>query len=119
MSDRAIKVTCPTHGESFATFVCQHLAHGAGRGFFSADDGTGADPCPDAWCAECDSLLMAKGKWDEESEAFAGITLLCAGCYAAVKQRNLVREGEGGDKKHRVANEGGVARAKESGPTGR
>lgn len=91
MSDQSVKVRCRTHGESFATFVCQHLAHGVGRGFYSSDDGSGTDPCPDAWCAECDTVMMAKGHWDEESEAFAGITLLCAGCYEIVKQRNLDR----------------------------
>jgi len=32
--------------------------------------------------------MMQIGEWTEEAEAFAGITLLCAGCYQTIKRRN-------------------------------
>ena len=91
MSDRSIEVHCDKHGPSFAAFVCRHLASGIGRGFFSSDDGTGRDPCPDAWCAECDALMMQTGEWTEEAERYAGITVVCANCYGDIKKRALRR----------------------------
>jgi hypothetical protein len=86
MSDVTEIVECGEHGMSHATFVCQHLAHGSGLGFFY--DSGSDDPRPDAWCAECDTVMMADGEWNEENEKIAGITLLCASCYDAAKRRN-------------------------------
>jgi hypothetical protein len=86
MSDRTLEVECRIHGKSYATFVCQHLAKGEGRGFFCADDPQ--DPHPDAWCAACESVRKQEGEWNDRSEAFAKIAVLCAGCYELVKQRN-------------------------------
>lgn len=86
MSDQTETVECGEHGLSYATFVCRHLAHGSGRGFFYNDDPD--DSRPDAWCAECDAVMMADGGWNEENEKSAGITLLCAGCYDQAKERD-------------------------------
>ena len=86
MSDSTETVECDKHGSSYATFVCQHLAHGAGLGFFCDD--TSDDLRPDAWCAECDAVMMADGDWNEKNEKFAEITLLCANCYDEVRNRN-------------------------------
>lgn len=86
MSDLTETVECDKHGSSNITFVCQHLAHGTGLGFFCDD--TSDDPRPDAWCAECDAIMMADGDWNEENEKIAGITLLCANCYDEVRNRN-------------------------------
>jgi hypothetical protein len=86
MSDQTEKVECDEHGLSYATFVCQHLAHGSGLGFFY---NSGSDDLhPDAWCAKCDDVMMAAGGWNEENEESAGITLLCAKCYDKAKERN-------------------------------
>ena len=86
MSDKNKRVECRIHGTSHATFVCQHLPKNLGRGFYCADDPN--DPQPDAWCAECERIRLAEGEWNDTSEAFAKITLLCAGCYEVVKKRN-------------------------------
>jgi hypothetical protein len=86
MSDKTEIVDCDEHGSSYAAFVCQHLARGSGLGFF-CDSGSD-DPRPDAWCAECDAVMMADGGWNEESEQSAGITLLCVSCYDSAKARN-------------------------------
>jgi hypothetical protein len=80
------KVECSRHGEGYATFVCQHLANDSARGFFHG--GSDGDARPDAWCLACDLMLEAHGDWDEASEAEAGITLLCSGCYDEVRERN-------------------------------
>jgi hypothetical protein len=89
MSDPSAIVECDLHGESYATFVCRHLAFGVNRGFYCADDDN--DLRPDAWCMKCDELLMANGgEWNDEIEEYAEITLLCAHCYDRAKETNLV-----------------------------
>jgi hypothetical protein len=86
MSDQTEIVECDEHGSSHATFVCHHLIEGSGLGFFCDD--TTDDPRPDAWCGECDEVMMADGEWNEENEKFAQITLLCGSCYDKVRTRN-------------------------------
>src|ERR1700733_7478602 len=87
MGDTSQIVICPRHGDGYATFVCQHLARAANAGFFYAGD----DIRPDAWCAECDQVLMEhRGEWNDISEAFAGITLLCSHCYDTARDRNEI-----------------------------
>lgn len=86
MSDRNEKVECRNHGTSYATFVCHHLLTGQGLGFICVDDPN--DPQPDAWCSECEKVRSAEGSWNDTSEAFAQVSLLCAGCYEVVKRRN-------------------------------
>ena len=48
---------CDRHGVAQVTFVCRHLVRGSGLGFLHSDNG----PYPDAWCAECDALMMQTG----------------------------------------------------------
>jgi len=86
MSEPTWPVECDHHGKSHATFVCQHLARGQGRGFFTSEPD--ADPRPDAWCFACEQVVNAAGEWNDESEAFAAIRMLCAGCYDEVRRRN-------------------------------
>ncbi len=70
------------------TYVCQHLVRGSGLGFFYGDS---KDLRPDAWCGDCDRILIENGgEWNDESEAFAKVTILCANCYDIVRQRNEV-----------------------------
>jgi hypothetical protein len=89
MSDPSAIVECDHHGKSYATFVCQHLAHGVSRGFYCSDDDD--DLQPDAWCMKCNDLLMANGwEWNEEIEETAGVTLLCAHCYDTAKENNRI-----------------------------
>lgn len=80
---------CNRHGQSKATFVCQHLARGRELGFYFAHDP--GNPRPNAWCRECDAVLARVGEWNDESEAFAGIMLLCSCCYDDAKSRNCDR----------------------------
>jgi len=87
MSDIGERVHCERHGPASATFVCQHLVCGSGLGFFCADDP--ADPYPDAWCGQCERVREREGgEWNDSSEAFAKITLLCHHCYEAARRRN-------------------------------
>jgi hypothetical protein len=87
MGVRSIELHCERHGKGYAAFVCCHLVHGSGEGFFHSDNG----PCPDAWCARCDALMMQTGHWTEEAEKFAGISVVCDSCYRNIRRRNRVR----------------------------
>jgi len=87
---------CARHGPQPATFVCRHLADslasGASVGFFtSGDPGT---PRADAWCAACEARVQATGgEWTDESEWFAGVTMICGACYDQVRALQRGRPG--------------------------
>ncbi len=87
MDDRSAKVECDRHGTAYAAFVCRHLVRGSGLGFFHSDNG----PWPDAWCSECDSVMMQTGRWTAKAERFTGITLVYHRCYANIRRRNRLR----------------------------
>jgi hypothetical protein len=77
---------CARHGASQATYVCQHLTRGSGLGFNCAENSE--NPRPDAWCNACESTRREEGDWNDRSEAAAGVTVMCAGCYDAAEERN-------------------------------
>lgn len=79
-------VHCDRHGPQPLAFVCQHLIHGSGLRFFH----TGG-PQPSAWCGDCDDLMMQTGHWTEDTEAVAGITIVCHRCLNNIRRRNRVR----------------------------
>jgi uncharacterized protein DUF6882 len=80
-------ITCGAHGETPATFVCQHLMGGVACGFHDA--GEPGDRWPDAWCDRCDEAFQAAGgEWTAESEAELDIRLLCTHCYEEARDRN-------------------------------
>ena len=83
------KISCATHGSSDRAFVCHHVLSGVRLGFFFADDP--GNPRPDAWCGLCEEKRQETGEWNDESEAFAQVKMICAGCYDAAKQRNSTR----------------------------
>lgn len=82
-------VQCGEHGQQEETFVCRHLAQslrsGGKVGFFYS-----SRPRGDAWCAACEEVRVreggASGDWNERSEAFAGIQILCGACYDKVRK---------------------------------
>ena len=89
MSDRVVE--CESHGPQEATFVCSHLVAslplGKAIGFFW-DPGEESSR-GDAWCAECEEVrIRCGGDWNDESEAFAKIKLLCGGCWDRLKELN-------------------------------
>ena len=76
------KVDCVEHGLLRPTFVCRHLLDRTGVGFNTPDDPPDSEwPFKQAWCDECDKMLMRVGEWNDESEGFAGITMICENCY--------------------------------------
>lgn len=100
MSDSEEKVQCAQHGSRNATFVCQHLAarDGSGAGFYWAEDDEEPDaPWPDAWCEACEEVRSAEGEWNDRSEAFANIRLLCDACYEQARERNWKQDNQAYD----------------------
>ncbi len=92
MSEEERFVECDEHGKQQATYVCQHtvqtLIDKKPRGFWWSNDAD--NPRPDAWCSECEVKIQeTDGEWNDESEAFASIKLLCGACYDKAKEINL------------------------------
>ncbi|MEZ5919154.1 MAG: hypothetical protein R3D66_04345 [Alphaproteobacteria bacterium] len=90
MENNVRKIECVEHGLQPETFVCQHLVQslqtGTLCGFWCAEDPD--NPRPDAWCNACEELVNRTGGWNDESESFAGVKLLCGKCYDRVKALN-------------------------------
>jgi hypothetical protein len=84
-------IVCATHGSTEPTFVCSHLAEGQGLGFFSSggDNSTRSD----AWCGACERVRIAEGgDWNDRSEEFAQIRMICGFCYDDAKRRNVTAD---------------------------
>ncbi len=80
---------CPTHGDRLPAFICKHLQYGEGLGFNQPDDPPEEDwPFQNAWCDECDKVLIEEGEWNDRSEGFAQIMAICEGCFEEIRKRN-------------------------------
>ncbi len=88
-NDMNTKVECDEHGSCEAAYVCQHLMKGEDLGFnVGYSDEEPDELYPDAWCDECEAVRATEGEWNEASATFADIKLVCAGCYANIRERN-------------------------------
>lgn len=91
MSDEEHYVECCENGKQQAAYVCQHIVQtlrdGKPRGFWSSEENPD-NPRPDSWCTECEEVVNRIGEWNDESEAFAGVKLLCGACYDKAKEMN-------------------------------
>ena len=95
MSESDNKVECKTHGSADATFICQHLIGGESLGFnIGYDPETSDELHPDAWCDECEKILDSEGEWNDKSEKFADIKIVCSHCYENIRERNWVQDDE-------------------------
>ena len=85
------RVHCHEHGDRYPTFVCRHLVSGSGLGFYTPNRSPASEEESDeqcAWCADCEQVRRRQGGWDDVSEAFAGVTLICDACFEASRLRN-------------------------------
>ena len=93
MNEENKRVECGKHGTRYPAYVCQHLNLQTRVGFyepFASDPGvTYSDDELNAWCDACDEVLLRVGEWNDESEAFAKIKLVCDVCYFDMKELNL------------------------------
>lgn len=84
-------IDCETHGEQEEAFVCTHLVESLkkrkGVGFYFA-----SEPRGDAWCNLCEEIRIkeggSSGDWNERSEEFADISIVCGKCYDQIKAIN-------------------------------
>ena len=86
-------VDCTIHGFARPAFVCKHLNLEKAVGFeeaFETYPGMELDQDDDlqAWCSECEEIRLNYGEWNEESEKFAQIKLVCENCYFEMKKLN-------------------------------
>lgn len=93
ISNEKMFVDCPTHGHTDVAFVCGHLVRaktGPAVGFHQADFDPENRDWGDlnGWCDQCDAIHLAEGEWNEASEAFAGVTLVCSACFFDLKARH-------------------------------
>ncbi|MDX1906589.1 MAG: hypothetical protein SF053_06095 [Bacteroidia bacterium] len=87
------QIICDTHGAMRRAFVCQHLKPGEKNGFheaFPTYQGMELQEDDDfqAWCDTCENVREAYEGWNEDSEKFAKIRLICEACYFAIKTLN-------------------------------
>ena len=78
-------VDCGEHGTQRPAYICQHLLGSSGLGFFTPDSGDGE---LEGWCADCERVRAGVGEWNDESEKYAGITLVCERCFVSAYQRH-------------------------------
>jgi len=81
-------VNCPKHGEQWIGLVCKHVAFALIRrervGFYWGDDTDTARP--DAWCSECEKVLVAlNGASSEDWFQKGEFKVLCATCWDEAK----------------------------------
>jgi len=87
------KIDCRSHGFQRLAYVCQHLNLETAVGFEEAFDthkGMVLDDEDDfqAWCTACETIRIQHDGWNEESEKFAQIKLVCEACYFEIKKLN-------------------------------
>lgn len=89
----ASTVNCETHGPSHAAVVCQHLIGEADwpKGFIE----NSADPSDlQGWCFACEEKYLAEGDLTEAFRQFNAFKVVCAACYADIKTRHSMANGE-------------------------
>ena len=80
--DQRDLVSCGTHGARPAAFVCRHVLESLHTrspvGFNTPED---ADDDDQGWCDACERVRAREGEWNERSEAYADIRLICLDCF--------------------------------------
>ncbi|SRR5712692_969622 len=76
-------VQCVKHGPREAAYVCRHLNLTDKVGFYQAyDPENPEEEVLNAWCDECERVrLEGGGEWNDKSEGFAQIWLVCSECF--------------------------------------
>lgn len=74
-------------------FVCHHFLKKENIGWnekeeYIFDEDDEFWDCISAWCDKCESYRVKNDGWDEKSEMFADIQLVCENCALKYKQAN-------------------------------
>ena len=82
-------VSCGTHGPRPAAFVCRHVLESLRTrsrvGFHTPND---ADDDDQGWCDACERVRAREGEWNDRSEAYADIRLICIDCFQQARAFN-------------------------------
>jgi hypothetical protein len=82
-------VECPVHGSEAPAYVCRHLDLATRAGFVEGyHPERPEEDLYHAWCSACDEVLEREGEWNDRSESFAGVRLVCRACYREMKALN-------------------------------
>lgn len=85
-AEERYEITCGTHGESWGTFICVHLAAEPGQVWYS-NERSEENPWPDSWCEDCEA------KWAEDGEIGSDrLCMLCHHCYDAKREKEVFRD---------------------------
>lgn len=92
---------CSKHGKQGYGLVCHHLIQeNKSLGFWESINSDSTKKYKDgelnAWCDECDKVLIQEGEWNEKSESFAQIQLICTSCYFEIKNKNKLNPNNNG-----------------------
>lgn len=87
-------VECYSHGNSEPAFICHHFLEEEKVGWnepeeYSYEEDDEFAGCLNAWCDKCEVVANEGGGWNEETEAFADIQLVCKNCALKFKEANL------------------------------
>jgi hypothetical protein len=83
------RMECPTHGLQKPSFICKHLQHGVAIGFHTPDEPLSKEePFEMAWCSDCEAIRAKEGEWNDCSESFAGVMVICEACFNKIRTRN-------------------------------
>lgn len=93
MTGRQQVVECPTHGDRAPAYVCAHLAEGLRArdirsiGFYEGEADLEEDaPESCGWCQACEDVRVVEGGWNDRSEEYACITLICRACFDDIRR---------------------------------
>jgi len=87
-------VECGCHGQAKPAFLCYHLINEENVAGMSPRSTTNRMMtiffgCINAWCNKCEAKAISTRGWNDESEAFANIQLVCENCALKFKGANL------------------------------
>ena len=87
-------VECGCHGQAKPAFLCYHLINEENVGWnepevYDKSDDDDFFGCINVWCNKCEAKAISTGGWNDESEAFANIQLVCENCALKFKGANL------------------------------
>ena len=90
------RVNCHCHGESDYGLVCIHLDEQKDdasplKYYWGESEPTDASrsEVENVWCEACDEILISENEWNEVSEGYADIQVVCLACLAEIKSRNI------------------------------
>ena len=89
------KVICKIHGEMDYALICTHLAAQTHDDpdlnvyLATPDESEEATDVQNLWCEKCDNILLEEGEWNDKSENFANIQVVCIQCFEELKNKNV------------------------------